>query len=194
MADYYLIVSKAVTALDPNTGKAREELYARARAAMASEIRRAFPPLPAADVIAAKDALERAIEKVEAEALPPNPPPLATSAASRHGSSVAVPEVPTASKEVRGSRKKRWTDLIRRAAGARNAPPPRDTWLAELLERASDRAERDEQEFAPGRARAAADANPAGTVRVTADAGPLGGTRLRAARVLERIKAQHGVS
>jgi hypothetical protein len=44
MADYYSILAKAVNALDPNTGMARQQLYQRARSAMISELENAYRP------------------------------------------------------------------------------------------------------------------------------------------------------
>jgi len=65
MADYHSIIAKAVSTLDPNTGEARRRLYGRARAALLSEIRRAYPPLDQSDIMATRKSLEEAIGKVE---------------------------------------------------------------------------------------------------------------------------------
>jgi hypothetical protein len=70
VADYYSILSKAVSALEPNTASARLHLYERARSAMSAEIERASPPFDATDIAAAKHGLKNAIERIEAEALP----------------------------------------------------------------------------------------------------------------------------
>jgi hypothetical protein len=70
VADYYSILSKAVSALEPNTASARLRLYERARSAMSAEIERASPPFDATDIAAAKHGLKSAIERIEAEALP----------------------------------------------------------------------------------------------------------------------------
>jgi hypothetical protein len=157
MADYYSILAKAVRALDPSTGEARKQLYECGRSAMVSEIERAFPPLHWSEVAAAKESLESAIEKIEAEAVRRNPPRLAVSAADHHAPLTAIPGLAgEQSDEVRGSLKKRWTGMIRRSAGPKNVPG-RDTWLTELLERASHRADNDEDDFAPKRARAVSD-------------------------------------
>jgi hypothetical protein len=68
MADYYSILAKAVNALDPNTGMARQQLYQRARSAMISELENVYPPFRRSEIATAEIALESAIEKAEAEA------------------------------------------------------------------------------------------------------------------------------
>jgi hypothetical protein len=70
MADYYSILSKAVSALEPNTASARLRIYERARSAMSAEIEGASPPFDATDIAAAKHGLKSAIERIEAETLP----------------------------------------------------------------------------------------------------------------------------
>ena len=69
MADYYSILAKAVNALDPNTGMARQQLYQRARSAMISELENVYPPFRRSEIATAEIALESAIEKAEAEAV-----------------------------------------------------------------------------------------------------------------------------
>jgi hypothetical protein len=69
MADYYSILAKAVNALDPNTGTARQQLYQRARSAMISELENVYPPFRRSEITTAEIALESAIEKAEAEAV-----------------------------------------------------------------------------------------------------------------------------
>jgi hypothetical protein len=70
VADYYSILSKAVSALEPNTASARHRLYERARSAVSAEFELASPPFDTSDVAAAKLGLKSAIERIEAEALP----------------------------------------------------------------------------------------------------------------------------
>jgi hypothetical protein len=70
MPDYYSILSKAVSVLEPNTASARQRLYERARSAMSAEFDGASPPFDASDIGAVKQGLKRAIERIEAEALP----------------------------------------------------------------------------------------------------------------------------
>jgi hypothetical protein len=70
VADYYSILSKAVSALEPNTASARQRLYERARSAMSAEIEGASSPFDASEIAAAKQGLKSAIERIEAEALP----------------------------------------------------------------------------------------------------------------------------
>jgi hypothetical protein len=68
MADYYSIIANAVSALDSNTGDARQRLYQRARAALIAEMRGAEPALNQSDILVARISLEEAIGEVEAEA------------------------------------------------------------------------------------------------------------------------------
>ena len=69
MADYYSILAKAVNALDPNTGMARQQLYQRARFAMISESENVYPPFRRSEITTAEIALESAIEKAEVDAM-----------------------------------------------------------------------------------------------------------------------------
>jgi hypothetical protein len=137
VADYHSLVAKAVNALNPNTRMARQHLYERARSALIAEMESAFPPFHGSEVAAAKMALESAIEKVEADA---------ATASRSIGRSVAEPTsllAPCRNIELRGSLKKRWTGIIRRAAGSEKVPKGHDTWLTELLARASYDADND---------------------------------------------------
>jgi hypothetical protein len=68
VGDYYSILSKAVSALDPDTASARQRLYERARSAMSAELERVSPPFDSSEIAATKLAFECAILKVEAEA------------------------------------------------------------------------------------------------------------------------------
>ena len=68
MADYYSTIARAVSALKLNTSDARHQMYGRARAALAKQLRGATPPLGQSDILAAQMSLEDAIGRVEAEA------------------------------------------------------------------------------------------------------------------------------
>ncbi|HYC17612.1 MAG TPA: hypothetical protein VEC94_10425 [Pseudolabrys sp.] len=68
MADYYPLISRAVSGLDRSTGENRRALYDRARAALVSQLRGVQPPLDETDITRERLALEEAIRKVEAEA------------------------------------------------------------------------------------------------------------------------------
>jgi hypothetical protein len=67
MADYYPLISRAVTGLDKNTGENRRVLYERARAALINQLRGVEPALEEADITRERLALEEAIRKVEAD-------------------------------------------------------------------------------------------------------------------------------
>jgi hypothetical protein len=140
MADYHSILAKAVDALDPNTPRARQRIYDRARSAMRSTVERTVPPIYAADVATAKVALEAAITKVEAEAVHRNSP----------ASTAAAPPLSPGS-EPATSADEREASLVR--GGHRSGTKSgRGTWLTEVLERASNGAG-DGRSFASGRAR-----------------------------------------
>jgi hypothetical protein len=77
MADYYPLISRAVTGLDKNTGENRRALYERARAALVNQLRSVEPALNESDITRERLALEESIRKVEAEAAKrsrPEPP------------------------------------------------------------------------------------------------------------------------
>jgi hypothetical protein len=134
MADYYSILAQAVGALEPNTAMARRQLYDRGRSAMVSKLQAAMPPFPGADIAAAKIAFESAVARVEAEALERNAPTPAKEAPPLSPDSEA------------GGRR------LERGATRSGASTGRDTWLTDLLERASDGADNG-QSYAPRRAR-----------------------------------------
>jgi hypothetical protein len=137
MADFYSILAQAVSALDPSTADTRGQLYDRARSAMTSKLEAATPPFPGADVAAAKIAFESAVARVEADALERED---ATAAAVG-----APPLSPDSAADGRRSE---------RGATRSGASTGRDTWLTDLLERASHGGD-DDQSYAPKRARGA---------------------------------------
>lgn len=68
MADYYPLISRAVSGLDKNTGENRRALYDRARLALVNQLRGVQPTLEESDITRERLALEESIRKVEAEA------------------------------------------------------------------------------------------------------------------------------
>jgi hypothetical protein len=70
MADFYPVLSRAVSRLDNNTQEARYELFARARTIAAAQLRSKDPPLAAKDIARELAALDAAIRKIEAESRP----------------------------------------------------------------------------------------------------------------------------
>jgi hypothetical protein len=89
MADYSLLIAKAVSGLEKNTGQARRALYHRAREVLVASLRGFSEP----DIIRERLALEQAIAKVELEA------------AGKHHDEDAIPKVQTMQGEVPD---KRW--------------------------------------------------------------------------------------
>ncbi len=67
MADYYPIISRAVSKLASNTGEARQALYERVRAAFDAKAQERDSPLSETEIKSERAALETAIGKVEAE-------------------------------------------------------------------------------------------------------------------------------
>jgi hypothetical protein len=67
MADYHPLISRAVGALEKNTGENRRAIYDRARAALLAQLRGVTPPLDESDITRERLALEESIRKVEAE-------------------------------------------------------------------------------------------------------------------------------
>ena len=68
MADYYPLISRAVSGLDRNTGENRRALYDRARVALVNQLRGVEPALEESEITRERLALEESIRKVEAEA------------------------------------------------------------------------------------------------------------------------------
>jgi hypothetical protein len=173
MADYYSIIAKAVRALDPNTGDARRRLYDRARGALLGEMRSVELALNQADILAARMSLEEAIGRVEADVL------LELRARQEAEAPVAADAVTPDRRTMpdggqgRSPLAKLWTQLFRRAGDRAERVEPhaghgetpfgrspgethpgkgRDTWMTELLARASrEEDEGDDQAIAPRR-------------------------------------------
>jgi hypothetical protein len=69
MADYYPLIARAITGLDPTApGESRRALYERARAALIAQLRSVEPPLSESEITRERLALEEAVRKVESEA------------------------------------------------------------------------------------------------------------------------------
>jgi hypothetical protein len=166
MADYYSIIAKAVGALDLNTEKARLRLYERARTALRSEMHSAYPPFHRSEIAAAEMSLVMAIEAVEAEEVREQNARLATLASSSLRARVSVtPSQPAnQNNEARRTIATLWAGIFRRAGNdaqvrgevrsghsedGTDCGERRDTWLTELLARASHGVDNDEQDFAP---------------------------------------------
>ena len=77
--DYYPVIARLVAGLTQNTGKGRIEIYQRARATLLGELHGLKPPLTESEITRERLSLEKAIRKVEAEAVrrkpvvPPRP-------------------------------------------------------------------------------------------------------------------------
>jgi hypothetical protein len=176
MADYYTIIAKAVAGLDPNTCAARQRLYDRARVALVAEMRSAHNALDESDILAAQRSLEEAIERIEADTEPDEPAdqPADMPLAHLPRGVVEAPYPPANQngEQRRSPLRRLWTHVFHRAGdsargndrfGGRGAvlasrfpvethrEQVRDTWLTDLLARASREEEDDDQTFAPQR-------------------------------------------
>jgi hypothetical protein len=176
MADYYTIIAKAVGGLDPNTGEARRRLYDRARVALVAEMRSARNALDECDILAAQRSLEEAIGKIEADVEADECTGEDADAPLTYLPRGRVVEVPYPPANQNGERrhsplKRLWTQVFRRngerahghgSLGGRGeallgrfpdpsrSGPGRDTWLTDLLARASrEEDEDDDRDFAP---------------------------------------------
>ena len=160
MADYYSLIAKAVGALDLNTVKARRRLYERARTAVRSRMHGAYPPFRRSDIAAAELSLDMAIEAVEAEAVVEQNAKSTLGSSRRARGSVTPSQAATQNDEARHSLATLLAGIFRRAgddapipgearSGHSGGGEPRDTWLTELLARASRGVNNNEQDFAP---------------------------------------------
>jgi len=79
MADYYPLLSRAISGLPTKTGEARGVVYERARKALLAQLRGAEPPLRDEDIARERASLEDSIRRLEAEhgviIPPPEPEP-----------------------------------------------------------------------------------------------------------------------
>lgn len=141
MADFYSIMAQAVSALDDNTRDARRTLYERARTALDGH---GTAALKQSEFLIARISLEEAIAKVEAEAQ------------REHDvlrRQIATPRSTIASRgrtfepgaRGRGLLKRFWTHAFRgepdgasgNFSGEKVSGSGRDTWLSDVLARAS---------------------------------------------------------
>src|SRR5213595_3902764 len=69
MADYYPLIARAISGLDPSApGESRRALYERARSALIAQLRSVQPPLSESEITRERLSLEEAVRKVESEA------------------------------------------------------------------------------------------------------------------------------
>jgi hypothetical protein len=69
MADYYPLIARAISGLDPSApGESRRALYERARSALIAQLRSVEPPLSESEITRERLSLEEAVRKVESEA------------------------------------------------------------------------------------------------------------------------------
>jgi hypothetical protein len=160
MADYRSIIAKAVSTLDPNTEEARRRLYERARSAVMAEMRKAERALDPSDIMAAQMSLELAIGEVEAYAQREQRPRAVLGRPShRRGGASSKPTFPANENDQQsgGSLTRLWAQFFRPAGKSvedgeeADCREGRDTWLTELLARASRDEDEDYQDFAPKR-------------------------------------------
>jgi hypothetical protein len=159
MTDYQSIIARAVSTLDPNTEETRRRLYERARSALISEMYKPEPALDRSDIMAAQMSLELAIGEVEAEAQREQRREAVLDRPSHRDGGSWRPSFPANEndEQARGLLTRLWARFFRRAGeigGEKDGREGRDTWLTELLARASREENEDYQDFAPKRASA----------------------------------------
>ena len=81
MAEYYPLLSRAVSGLRDGPPEARNAIYERARAALLGQLRSMEPAVPERDIDHESEALDEAIARVEAEIAGKSPPAAPTAAA-----------------------------------------------------------------------------------------------------------------
>ncbi len=130
MADYYSLISRAVSALPLSSIEAREALYGRARTALVTQLKNIQPPVGEADIRAESRALEEAIARIELEIAAKVSAPVSTT-----GSNETVePSQPPA--EIKASKtapvpSAALARLRERAAQAKGAPQTASSDVAE---------------------------------------------------------------
>src|SRR5690349_14817689 len=80
MAEYYAVLSKAITGLTNASPDTRRAVYDKARNALISQLRAINPPLPTSEISRQRLELEEAIRRLEREiqtGVLPSPPPRA---------------------------------------------------------------------------------------------------------------------
>jgi predicted regulator of Ras-like GTPase activity (Roadblock/LC7/MglB family) len=97
MADYFILLSRAVDNLPNPTAESRAELYQSARNALLSQLKAMNPRVPKSRLAAEQRALDDAVESIEARAAtanaePVGPEPDEQSASSAWPSSASFPE------------------------------------------------------------------------------------------------------
>lgn len=125
MADYYSLISRAITALPQPTPDARQAVYERARKALFNQLRGIQPPVAEADIAIEGRALEEAITRLEIElAVKPTPAPAApapapgAAAPPRKAPPPGAPPRPEPAEPAKG--------VPRDAAAPTDSTPPRD--------------------------------------------------------------------
>src|SRR5262249_12783712 len=165
MADYHALVATAINTLGPHTEQARGQIYDRARAALLSAVHKLGRALDRSEIMTEQFYLELAIGEVEqreqsARSTMGNP-------ATLRGEVVATPssQANQNEQEVSGWRTRAYQQDLR-VAGAAPARYPEqygqpadrgdcerlhDTWLTDLLARASRGTNNDQTDFTPKR-------------------------------------------
>jgi hypothetical protein len=167
MDDYYSLVAKAVGALDQNVPEARRKIYDRARDALLSEVHKLVPAWERSEIMAEQLLLELAIGEVEAELQPLQCAPrrLGTPTVAPVDNVPVDSNMPSSHNEQRShgslaatrprNVQRSGSEAAQRpnspAAGKSDFEPTRDTWMTDLLARASRHLNEDLQDFAPKR-------------------------------------------
>ena len=154
MANYHSLVAKAINALGPHTEEERRRVYDRARAALLSEVHKLVPALDRSEVMTQQFYLELAIGEVEQREQSTR-----STVGTPHGIVVAVPcaQANQNDEEVGNLRSgkagaARYPEQYGQPADRGDRERLHDTWLTDLLARASHGSNNDQTDFTPKRA------------------------------------------
>jgi hypothetical protein len=137
MAEYYAVLSRAVSSLEVNTPETRRAVYDKARNALIGQLKAIVPPLPTSEISRQRLELEEAIRRAEREAAsgptpqratirptvaaPPPPPPPRPEPEPVVEELTAPPHAPQAKD---GSPQDVFRRAIREAETRADVPPP----------------------------------------------------------------------
>jgi hypothetical protein len=146
MADYHSLVAKAINALGPHTEEARRQIYDRARVALLSEVHKLRPALGRSEIMTEQFYLELAIGEVEQREQ--------TSQANQNEQEVCGSGTRAYQQDLRfaGAAPARYPKQYGQPADRGDCERLHDTWLTDLLARASRGTNNDQTDFTPKRA------------------------------------------
>ncbi len=99
MAEYYTVLKRAISSIDPNVADGRRAVYDKARNALIGQLKAVDPPLTTAEISRQRLELEEAIRRVERESAAGVAPPAAAAPVPSHAEPPRRPEpIPVAAR------------------------------------------------------------------------------------------------